>query len=206
MSDYDGGSYGGLGVPNYSWNGGSALCTSTYGVDFAPYMPGSPGGNQGTGGGGAIRIDCTAAEIFGTLNANGEDGGSYGGDSGGAIWITCRRLTACATAVFSAKGGIPGTWGAVGDIARSGGGGGRRICIMEGATPELIAALYTAENRPASIARYDLTVDGGQAATPVSGMVNVNGGARTEYPYNDGYIGTAVYLEAPPPAMILILR
>ena len=206
LSDYDGGSYGGLGAPNDSWNGGSALCTSTYGVDFAPYMPGSPGGNQGTGGGGAIRIDCTAAEIFGTLNANGEDGGSYGGNSGGAIWLACRRLTTSATAVFSAKGGIPGTWGASGDKARSGGGGGGRICIMEGAQPELVAALYTAETRPASIARHDLTTAGGQAATPVSGTVDVDGGARPEYPYNDGHIGTAVYLAAPPPAMILILR
>lgn len=194
-SDYDGGSYGGLGAPNGGW--ATAVRTQIYGDDFAPYMPGSAGGNKGDAyGGGAIRITCRTANIRGTLNANGMDGGSYGAASGGSIWLVCRRLKTSATTVFTAKGGTPGDWGASGDTARSGGGGGGRICIMTSAEKVDADALYGATELPRTYGKTDLTTD--QAKTPILGTVDVSGGMKEIYhPNSDGEPGTAVQVVVP---------
>ncbi len=198
-ADYDGGSYGGLGSPNGGW-GSSALCTATYGKDFAPYMPGSPGGNHGDTGGGAIRIDAGRCEIFGTLNANGGISSYGGGGSGGGIWVTCRRYASADTARISANGGAPGA------TSTSGGGGGGRICVLVGATGEKVAPLYEAEALPASFSLVDLKDAEARAATPVAGEVSVDGGSKSTFPNNSGRPGTAVYVVAPRDATFIMLR
>lgn len=194
--NYEGGSYGGLGAPNNGW--GNKLTTSTYGLDYAPFMPGSEGGNYAAkqlSSGGAVRIDCKWAEIYGSVLANALDASYGGGASGGAIWLTCRKIKTAETTVFSAHGGVP----CPATPTRSGGGGGGRICITRRATPEQIEAMYAGEPLPPSMIKTDLTVD-----APIAGTFNVNGGSREGYPAADGQPGTAVLVEVGSGLMIMV--
>ncbi len=96
-----------------------------YGSVTEPLLPGSGGGAYsgaaGGHGGGAIRIDATAAVVTvdGTITANGQ-GASYGGGSGGSILLRSRRLAG--GGALSARGGNT--------ASRSGMGGGGRIAIQ----------------------------------------------------------------------------
>ena len=188
---YRGGSYGGL--------GGGTKTTATYGTDFAPYQPGSPGGNtEKSRAGGAIRIDCArTAELYGTITVNGAPGTtSRGGRSGGAIWITARRIVSSETASLQAKGGNQG------DNANSMGAGGGRICLAQKLTPEQIAELYEAETLPKGYVKTDLLTESVQEW---QGTIDVSGGSLAARPANDGHPGTAVFLRAPiPPTMLLV--
>ncbi len=189
---YRGGSYGG--------KGGGTKTTATYGVDFAPYQPGSPGGNAENGrAGGAIRIDCTRrAELYGTIAVNGAVGtSSRGGRSGGAIWITAKKIVSSSTASLQAKGGNQV------DYANSLAGGGGRICLAQGLTPEQIASLYEAETLPRRYEKTDLLTD---TVPEWLGTVNVSGGSLAARPANDGHPGTAVFVRAPVPHTVILLR
>ena len=189
---YRGGSYGGL--------GGGTKTTATYGTDFAPYQPGSPGGNsEKMRAGGAIRIDCArTAELYGTITVNGPAGTtSRGGRSGGAIWITARRIVSSATASLQAKGGNQG------DNANSMGGGGGRICLAQSLSPQEIHDFYEIAELPRRYEKTDLLT----ATVPEwLGTVNVSGGSHTSRPANDGQPGTAVFVRAPAPHTIILLR
>ena len=188
---YRGGSYGGL--------GGGTKTTATYGTDFAPYQPGSPGGNtEKSRAGGAIRIDCArTAELYGTITVNGAPGTtSRGGRSGGAIWITARRILSSETASLQAKGGNQG------DNANSMGAGGGRICLAQKLMPEQIAELYEAETLPKAYLKTDLLTE---SVPEWQGTIDVSGGSLAARPANDGHPGTAVFLRAPiPPTMLLV--
>ena len=204
LGNYHGASYGGLGCRDLV-AGGSTLCTTTYGTDFAPYMPGSAGGNAGPGPGGALRIDCRKATIAGAVRADGTTGGANGGSSGGAIWLSCRKLDIAETAVFSAHGGAPCSWGAQGNVARSGGGGGGRIAITLKATVDEIASLYAAETLPTRFEKFDLTDATVRTKFGILGSFNVKGGHADAYPVNDGQPGTAVLVK-PLHGLMLIVR
>ena len=188
---YRGGSYGGL--------GGGTKTTATYGTDFAPYQPGSPGGNtEKARAAGAVRIDCErTAELYGTITVNGAAANtSRGGRSGGAIWITARRIVSSSTASLQAKGGNQG------DNANSMGAGGGRICLAQKLTPEQIASLYEAETLPKGYVKTDLLTD---SVPEWLGTIDVSGGSLAARPANNGNPGTAVFLRAPiPPTMLLV--
>jgi hypothetical protein len=191
-SPYRGGSYGGL--------GGGTKTTATYGTDFAPYQPGSPGGNsEKMRAGGAIRIDCArTAELYGTIAVNGPAGAtSRGGRSGGAIWITARRFVSSATASLQAKGGNQA------DNTNSMGGGGGRICLAQSLSPQEIHDFYEIAELPRRYEKTDLLT----ATVPEwLGTVNVSGGSHTSRPANDGQPGTAVFVRAPAPHTVILLR
>ena len=189
---YSGGSYGGL--------GGGTKTTATYGTDFAPYQPGCPGGNtEQARGGGTIRIDCAGtAELYGSLVSNGGDGtSSRGGRSGGGIWLTARTIVSSSSASIQAKGGNQA------DNANSLGGGGGRICLAQKLTQQQIAELYTAEELPRGYQKINLLTD---SVPEWQGTINVSGGSLAARPANDGHPGTAVFLRAPIPPTIILLR
>ena len=205
LADYDGASHGGLGAPNNGWT--KELRTATYDKSFAPCMPGSPGANApDEQAGGAIRIDCGQARIAGKLLADGRDGGSCGAASGGSIWLTCRHLRTFDTAVFSAKGGKAGGWSASGTTAKSGSGGGGRICIMSGISRAEADELYEAAELPAGYRLYCHDLTTAEADLPLKGRVCVDGGANTDYSEaNFGRIGSAI-LVAITPGLSVIVR
>ena len=192
-SPYCGGSYGGKGA--------GTRATDPYCTDFAPYQPGSPGANvEKSRAGGAVRIDCSGkAEIHGEINVNGAaaTAKSQGGRSGGAIWITARRIVSSPTALLTAKGGNQY------NDANSMGAGGGRICLAKGLSEEQIAALYTATELPRHIEKTDLLTE---SVPEWQGTVNVAGGSNASRPANDGNPGTAVFVRAPIPPTMLLLR
>ncbi len=143
-----GGGYGGYGGSYNDTYG------QPYGSPYAPFRPGSPSGyyyRTGTFphcyglGGGALNLHCERAVIHGILRA---DGGThpfypYGGSSGGGIWLTTlsTRLTLGPTAVLSADGG-PSNYNSK--------GGGGRIAIGIGLSPEQVSQAYQDETLPKS--------------------------------------------------------
>lgn len=190
-SSYVGASYGG--------HAGGSDPRPTYGKDFAPYQPGSPGGNRNRSpAGGAIRIDCAGrAELYGTMTANGTDANYNGGHSGGSIWITARRIDSAETALLQAKGGDSS------GIGWSMSGGGGRICLATHLTAAQIANLYTAPALPKSIARTDLTA----GPSPLwKGIADPSGGSLEKMPERNGEPGTAVFLDGPAAGTLLLIR
>ena len=192
-SPYCGGSYGGQGA--------GTRATDPYCTDFAPYQPGSPGANvEKSRAGGAVRIDCSGkAELHGEINVNGAaaTAKTQGGRSGGAIWITARKIVSSSTALLTAKGGNQY------NDANSMGAGGGRICLAKGLSQEQIAALYTATELPRRIEKTDLLTE---SVPEWQGTVNVAGGSNASRPANNGNPGTAVFVRAPIPPTMLLLR
>ena len=188
-----GGSYGGL--------GGGDKTIPTYGTDFAPYRPGSPGGNRMlTPAGGAIRICCErTARIEGTIRANVKPTWYYGGGSGGAIWVTARDIESSETASLQAIGAAPMSGWPEGK-----GGGGGRICLAARFPQSRIDEFYTLAELPKAIGKIDLRTD----ATPLwKGTVNVDGGSIDPDPdHQNGHPGTAVFLTCPPSGTLLMVR
>ena len=209
MSTYMGGSYGGTGGRLSA--GKDTAHTSTYGSTVAPFWPGSPGGNRkGELGNnssepyaaGAIRINCRRADLAGALKASSHLTGYHGGGSGGSIWVTARKFAFAPTAEFLACGGSGSA------PTNSDGGGGGRICLMRGATDAQIFAFYESDELPPNFTLTDLTDDKARAETPVLGTVDVSGGTHSSGSASreDGTPGTAVYVEAPRPGLLLFVR
>ena len=109
-SDGSAGSYGGLGG-NYS-------CNWTYGDFVNPNELGSGGSRTGSGG-GLVRITAAAAEINGSIKADGTTGYRSTAGSGGGIRLDVGTLSG--SGMITADGGY--------EIWTFQGGGGGRIAI-----------------------------------------------------------------------------
>jgi hypothetical protein len=104
-----GGSYGGL--------GGGSGANATYGNPQYPNDLGSGGGPTGGSGGGLVRIIAAAAQLDGSILANGGNGAiNCPGGSGGGVLLDVGTL---------AGGGTIAANGGAGSEYKDGGGGGR---------------------------------------------------------------------------------
>ena len=114
-SDFDGGSYGGVGGDEDA-NGTSD--GMTYGSITAPVTLGSNGYGSGSYGGGAVVLTVTGTTTLnGLITTTG--GVSSSGGSGGSIYLTTARITGGGT--LRANGGAGNT---------SGGGGGGHMAVI----------------------------------------------------------------------------
>lgn len=115
----NGGSHGGFG----GWYIGAAEPLSPYGALAEPTSLGS-GGNAGSPGGGAIKLDIAEELVInGRLSADGRvSGANNGGGAGGSLWVRAPVLQG--SGMISASG-------APGISTSHGGGGGGRIDISE---------------------------------------------------------------------------
>ena len=203
-NSYCGGTHAGVG----GYSKSVAASQVTYGNPFTPYMPGSPGMHGDTYyGGGAIRIDARRTFCCdGSVSADGYDSGtaSAGCGSGGSVWITCGRFESGVTTSITAKGGSR-------ESGDRGAGGGGRICIAIGLTPEHIAQLYMTGtcSRFAKMTVIDLM--DGDVARPanVGGTISAAGGTNpdTTGGYNhNGTDGTAMMLICPQSGLLIFVR
>ena len=164
-----GGGHGGLGGAS------AAPYGRTYGLQYAPFLPGSPNGlynnniSNGNPGGGTVWIVCSGTlELEGTITAIGASS-VYGAPSGGGVWLAARGVTASPDASVSAMGGT-----ITGGYSSTGGGG--RISLALGLTQAQLDALAAGETPEGlsyedSISLFAVDVRGGLkvAATPTYG-------------------------------------
>ena len=180
---YDGGSHGGLGgagngnANNVDVYGTPTKTTRVYDYALTPMFPGSrKGGDGGNRGSGSIRLDCATLDLEGGLIATGQDANSKGGAAGGSIWVVCDAFNAGDNCQVLADGGN-----------RKCGGGGGRIAICEGLTPEQVDELFATHEAPA-----DVTVT--ELSDKLGARVSVEGGTGVVGTYTRGWPGTAYYL------------
>lgn len=199
VENYSGGCYGGMGGRSkYHIPSGTNYCHAT-----APYMPGSPGGNNGgeNKGGGAIRINARIIHLYGTLTANGSHTAIStwsGGGSGGGIWVTCRFLRTGPETVLSVKGGNH-------VAVNGGGGGGGRIALSVGFSDTQIDEFYSAGSASTTYTIIDL--EEGAQAQHIQGTLNIAGGTTTAIGLDEGgQPGTAVFVLGPPSETLISIR
>lgn len=117
----------------YSESGGHGNSSHRpYGLDFAPFEPGSPGevsksNGISYGGGSIVILAKGAVTLAGTLNADGVLGSSLAGPSGGSIWIAGDTIAYGDGLVATARG-VAFDWNAYGA------GDGGRIAFMTDVT------------------------------------------------------------------------
>ena len=136
------------GVYTFAFGAGSSYGTPadhSYGLDIAPFEPGSCGGAySGTGlsrGGGSIVVFAKGAvTLNGTLNADSVRGSSYSGPSGGSIWITGATIDRGDGLVATARGQAEPTNGNYGI-----GAGGRVAFMTDVTTDEQIERMVGGE-------------------------------------------------------------
>lgn len=171
------------GVYTFAFGAGSSYSTPgnhSYGLDIAPFEPGSCGGAySGTGlsrGGGSIVVFAKGAvTLNGTMNADADMNGGYSGPSGGSIWITGATIergdglvaSACGKAVNNGNYGI--------------GAGGRVAFMTDVTTDEQIEAMVAGEK-----------LEGYNYETLSFGGLAVESGRRTPTSAPGGTQGTAV--------------
>lgn len=176
---YDGGSHGGLGGKGNGEGVGydnPTETTTVYDYELTPMYPGSRNGGTGSDrGAGSIRLDCATLNLDGGLIATGRSGGK-GGSAGGSIWVVCDAFNAGDDCKVFADGGD-----------KNCGGGGGRIAICEGLTPEQVDSLFATHEAPQDVTVTDL-------ADKLGPRMTVAGGTGTVGKYSKGYPGTAVYL------------
>lgn len=156
-----------------------------YGLDFAPFEPGSPGvvgqnnaANKGTsyGGGSIVVLSKGEVTLAGTLNADGNLGDSLAGPSGGSIWIAGDTIAYGEGLIATARGATASYWA-------YGAGDGGRIAFMTDVT--------TAEQVEAMVVGTKL--EGFTYTTLTHPGVSVDGGRRTPTDTEPaGKLGTAV--------------
>lgn len=106
-----GGASGGSHIGNGGvWN---VPASTVFGSVTRPMEPGGGGGQEGSVGGGVIRLTADRAIIDGTIAADGSIYG-VGGGAGGSVWIVARELGG--SGEINARG--------AGDTSNAGGGGG----------------------------------------------------------------------------------
>ena len=152
-------------------NYGAAGATYVYGFTFAPFLPGSPGGNyyaktkdqihMGRGPGSIVILAHGNMTVNGKMLADASipnDPGSVdsSGPSGGGIWLGAALFTFGENARLSAEGGHARTNG----YFPAGRGG--RIAIAEGCSDEEIESLMSGEF-PDSLVE-STTIDGVEAS------------------------------------------
>ena len=193
-----GAGYGGLGGKNNENYG------QVYGQKYAPIEPGSPAGFYlgQTIAGGLIRVHADSAIIDGKLLATSKRQG-YGGGSGGGIWLTARWIGFGDHAALDVKGA---------DTGYSSIGGGGRIAIERGLSPEAIDHLAATGELPAGLEKHALDALAFTNMYPKV-TVNLEGGILTDgtgkivsYPAGPENAGTFVYLDAVSPGTMLMLR
>ena len=176
---YDGGSHGGLGGKGNGEGVGydnPTETTTVYDYELTPMYPGSRNGGTGSDrGAGSIRLDCATLNLDGGLIATGRSGGK-GGSAGGSIWVVCDTFNAGDDCKVFADGGD-----------KNCGGGGGRIAICEGLTPEQVDSLFATHEAPQDVTVTDL-------ADKLGPRMTVAGGTGTVGKYSKGYPGTAFYL------------
>ena len=115
----------------YEYGGHGNSARRHYGLDFAPFEPGSPGelgnANCSSGGGSIVVLAKGAVTLAGTLNADAVLGGSSAGPSGGSIWIAGDTIEYGDGLVATARG-------AASTSGISGAGDGGRIAFMTDVT------------------------------------------------------------------------
>ena len=190
---YIGGGYGGFG---YSSSGAYGR---TYGFEYAPIHPGSPGGEYQsvTAAGGLIRIHADAMSVAGTLNANAVSGDTdASSSSGGGIWLTSRsRPFFAAGTTLKARGGYRCTG------AGTEGGGGR-IAIGIGLSNAQIDELAATGTLAGIPMEKRLVTDAFLAANPEV-TVNVQDGRGLA---TGVHAGTFRVLDLMPKATLLMMR
>ena len=166
------------GTPCYTYGFGSTLGNGygqagghgnseqrSYGLDFAPFEPGSPGtiGKDyapSFGGGSIVVLAKGAVTLAGTLNADGVLGAGICGSSGGSIWITGDTI-ACGDGLVATARGVAANWWAYGA-----GDGGRIAFMTDVTTAEQIATLVGGTKLEGysygALARTGVSVDGGR--------------------------------------------
>jgi Bacterial Ig-like domain/Carboxypeptidase regulatory-like domain len=117
-----GGSHGGSGG-QFTSNTTTYFATDTYGMAFAPNLPGSGGGGSATtspggNGGGVIAIDAPTLILDGHITANGNNRQQTGGSgAGGSIFLDVTTI--------KGSGSVQANGGSSTDSAGGAGGGGR---------------------------------------------------------------------------------
>ena len=107
---------------SYASSGGFGTGTA-FGTLYKPILPGSRGGEGGTGG-SYLYIDVGVFYLDGRLNADGSASDTGGGGSGGSIYVQCRQ-TLHGLGTFTATGGDTTS-------PQGGAGSGGRIAVYMG--------------------------------------------------------------------------
>ena len=189
-----GGGYGSKGVK------AQGIYGQTYGQTNAPTQPGSPNGGYPDyyPGGGLIRVHADQIELDGSLLAAGTlDNWLSSGPSGGGIWLTARWFHFGPHAVLNAVGSHSVRNGQ-NDLKPQGGGG--RIAIEKGLSPEAIDHLAATDELPAGKQKHVVDAAGFAKLYPYV-TVDLRRGD-----YAEGCDGTFVYLDAVPQGTMLMLR
>ncbi len=194
-----GGGYGGRGGDN-----GSGIGGDTYGLAFAPTLPGSGGGGDPTAagfGGGLVWIEAGDFVLEGILRACGMEslttGG--GGGSGGGILVSATKLSSGPGAVLTVDGGQaikhsasplppPDNW-------YTAGGGGGRIAVWLGVSDAVKSGLIDGDDMPG----VELDAD---PFPRFEALVSAEGGPG----YEPGDPGTIRFVDGRPKGFILLLR
>ena len=189
-----GGGYGGQGGDGK--NSGLWYDGAVYGTNLMPSALGSGGGHpvlSGSGGGALWIVATDDVTLDGRLSADaGPSGADWAsGASGGSLLVSAGRIQGGGLA--AARGAsVPANY-------QAGGGGGGRICLVFGDTPETRLGILAG-----SLVRARIVDE----LTGFAGTASVSGGKGY---YNDeaqgAQAGTLVYIRAlPPPGTIILVR
>ncbi len=192
-----GGGHGGRGGDSIAGSGGAA-----YGLELAPFRPGSGGGSGASGsGGGVIWLEiATTVELEGTLDTDGSEcvGGAGGGGAGGSVLISANDVRSKGGAVLRAVGGDGRTETSGNNTG--GGGGGGRIAVWRKVPDQERAMLFEGQPVPRL---HDRISDEEEPFNRFSGSFSVDGGASG---YGPGEPGTIRFVDGTPTGTVIILR
>jgi hypothetical protein len=196
-----GAGYGGTGGSGSSQSGTPG---SAYGTINGPTDLGSGGGytgggpctaENGTAGGGAVKINASSGTITvnGTISANGGSTSFGGGGSGGSIWIIAS--TFAGTGSITAEGTTPGGGG-----SKGGGGSGGRIHLTFTSDSSSLLSLQAFGGATGTIrggagtvsTSNGLTIANNSSSTTLSPVTPLN---SSNYSYNNFTVKDAAHVE-----------